>query len=132
VCKKKRPWLTGGIRIVKNDAKWNRIVEGISNVLDDKQAADITVIDVSKFSPITDYFIIATSTSTPQTRALTRAVDEGLEKLGYKALKWQGKIESNWLILDLGSVIVHIMGAEERKRYSLEEIWEKTAITYHI
>ena len=124
--------LTGGIRIVKNDAKWNRIVEGISNVLDDKQAADITVIDVSKFSPITDYFIIATSTSTPQTRALTRAVDEGLEKLGYKAPKWQGKMESNWLILDLGSVIVHIMGAEERKRYSLEEIWEKTAITYHI
>jgi ribosome-associated protein len=59
-------------------------------------------------------------------------VDEGLEKMGYKAPKWQGKIESNWLILDLGSVIVHIMGAEERKRYSLEEIWEKTAITYHM
>jgi ribosome-associated protein len=108
------------------------LAEGISKVLDDKQAADIAVIDVSKFSPITDYFVIATSSSTPQTRALTRAVDEGLEKMGYKAPKWQGKIESNWLILDLGSVIVHIMGAEERKRYSLEEIWEKTAITYHI
>jgi len=107
-------------------------VDGISKVLDDKQAADIAVIDVSKFSPITDYFVIATSTSTPQTRALTRAVDEGLEKMEYKAPKWQGKIESNWLILDLGSVIVHIMSAEERKRYSLEEIWEKTAITYHI
>jgi len=107
-------------------------VEGISKVLDDKQAADIAVIDVSKFSPITDYFVIATSTSTPHTRALTAAVDEGLEKMGYKAPKWQGKIESNWLILDLGSVIVHIMGAEERKRYSLEEIWEKTAITYHM
>jgi ribosome-associated protein len=128
----KRPSLTGGIRIVKKDAKGNRLVEGISKVLDDKQAADIAVIDVSKFSPITDYFVIATSTSTPHTRALTAAVDEGLEKMGYKAPKWQGKIESNWLILDLGSVIVHIMGAEERKRYSLEEIWEKTAITYHI
>ena len=107
-------------------------MEGISKVLDDKQAADIAVIDVSKFSPITDFFVIATSSSTPQTRALTRAVDEGLEKMGYKAPNWQGKMESNWLILDLGSVIVHIMGAEERKRYSLEEIWEKTAITYHI
>ena len=107
-------------------------MEGISKVLDDKQGVDIAVIDVSKFSPITDYFIIATSSSTPQTRALTGAVDEGLEKMGYKAPKWHGKIESNWLILDLGSVIVHIMGAEERKRYSLEEIWEKTAITYHM
>jgi ribosome-associated protein len=107
-------------------------VEGICAVLDGKKAKDISVIDVSKFSPITDYFIIATSGSTPQTRALTRAVDEGLEKLGFKAPKWQGKIESNWLILDLGSIIVHIMGAEERRKYSLEEIWEKTAITYHM
>jgi ribosome-associated protein len=63
---------------------------------------------------------------------LTRAVDEGLEKLGIKSPKWQGKIESNWLILDLGNIIVHIMASEERKRYSLEEIWEKTAITYHM
>ena len=89
-------------------------------------------MDVSKFSSITDHFIIATSGSTPQTRALTQAVDEELEKLGYKAPAWQGKMESNWLILDLGSIIVHIMGSEERKRYSLEEIWEKTAVTYHM
>jgi len=108
------------------------MIESISKALDDKQAADIAVIDVSKFSPITDFFVIATSSSTPHTRALTNAVDEELEKMGYNAPKWQGKIESNWLILDLGSVIVHIMGAEERKRYSLEEIWEKTAITYHM
>ena len=108
------------------------LVEGISKALDDKQAADIAVIDVSKFSSITDYFIIATSLSTPQTRALTRAVEEGLEKMGYIVPKWQGKLESNWLILDLGNIIVHIMGSEERKHYSLEEIWEKTAITYHM
>ncbi len=107
-------------------------MESICDILDDKKAIDINVIDVSKFSPITDHFIIATSGSTPQTRALTRAVDEGLEKLGYIVPKWHGKIESNWLILDLGNIIVHIMGAEERKRYSLEEIWEKTAITYHM
>jgi ribosome-associated protein len=124
--------LTGGIQIVKKEAEFNRMIESISKALDDKQAADIAVIDVSKFSPITDFFVIATSSSTPHTRALTNAVDEELEKMGYNAPKWQGKIESNWLILDLGSVIVHIMGAEERKRYSLEEIWEKTAITYHM
>jgi len=124
--------LTGGIQIVKKDAEENMLVEGISKALDDKQAADIAVIDVSKFSSITDYFIIATSLSTPQTRALTRAVEEGLEKMGYIVPKWQGKLESNWLILDLGNIIVHIMGSEERKHYSLEEIWEKTAITYHM
>jgi len=107
-------------------------VESICSVLEDKKAADISVIDVSKFSSVTDHFILATSGSTPQTRALTKAVDEEIENLGFKAPKWHGKLESNWLILDLGSIIVHIMGAEERKRYSLEEIWEKTAITYHM
>jgi len=52
--------------------------------------------------------------------------------IGIKAPNWQGKLESNWIILDLGSIIVHIMGPEERKIYSLEEIWGKTAITYHM
>ena len=121
--------LIGGIQIAKKETN---LVESICSILDGKKAADISVIDVSKFSSITDHFILATSGSTPQIRALTKAVDEGIEKLGFKAPKWQGKLESNWLILDLGSIIVHIMGAEERKRYSLEEIWEKTAITYHM
>jgi ribosome-associated protein len=53
-------------------------------------------------------------------------------ELGYKTPNWQGKPESNWIILDLGNIIVHIMGLEERKKYSLEEIWEKSGITYHV
>jgi ribosome-associated protein len=112
--------------------KERTLVENICDVLDDKKAIDINVIDVSKFSSITDHFVIATSGSTPQTRALMNAVDDEMEKLGLYSPKWHGKIESNWVILDLGSIIVHIMGPEERKKYSLEEMWEKTAITYHM
>jgi len=55
-----------------------------------------------------------------------------LHEKGIETGKWQGKPESNWLLLDLGSIIVHIMGPEERKKYSLEDIWGKTAVTYHI
>ncbi len=76
--------------------------------------------------------IIATSLSGPQTRALARAVDDDLAKAGIRTPNWQGKPESNWLILDLGTIIVHIMGPEERKKYSLEEIWGRSGITYHI
>ena len=91
------------------------------------------MIDVSKLSAsLTDYLIIATSLSTPQTNAIAKGIDECLRDLGYKAPNWQGKLESNWLILDLGSIIVHIMGSEERKKYSLEEIWGKSAVTYHL
>lgn len=63
---------------------------------------------------------------------MANGIEAGLLKLGLKAPAWQGKLESNWLILDLGSIIVHIMGAEERSRYSLEDIWGKTAVTFHI
>ena len=90
------------------------------------------MIDVSKNSQVTDYFVIATSESGPQTRAISRAIDEGLVELGYNTPNWQGKMESNWIILDLGSIIVHIMGPEERKKYSLEDIWSRSGVTYHI
>jgi ribosome-associated protein len=90
------------------------------------------VIDVSKFSAVGDFMILATSESSPQTRAISDAIEKDLMDLGYKTPNWQGKPESNWIILDLGNIIVHIMGLEERKKYSLEEIWEKSGITFHI
>ena len=89
-------------------------------------------MDVSKCSSVADFLVISTSLSSPQTRAMAEAVDEGLLKIGLRAPAWQGKLESNWLILDLGSIIVHIMGVEERKKYSLEDIWGKSGITYHM
>ena len=61
-----------------------------------------------------------------------QAIDDGIEYVGYKPPKWNGDVNSNWVVLDLGGIIVHIMGAAERKKYSLEEIWEKAAITYHL
>ena len=106
-------------------------MEAIAEAIENKKAVDVDIIDVSKLSPVTDFFIIASSLSMPQTRAITKAVDEVLEDRGAATPRWQGKPESNWLILDLGSIIVHIMGEEERKKYSLEEIWGRSGITYH-
>lgn len=107
-------------------------MDAITHALEEKQATDISVIDVSKFSPITDFFVVCTSGSTPQTRALMKEVEGSIEAIGMGTPPWQGKPESNWMILDLGSVIVHIMGLEERKRYSLEEMWERSSVTYHM
>jgi ribosome-associated protein len=108
------------------------LVEKIPKFLDNKKAEDIHVLDVTKTSPITRYIIIASSQSSPHTRALADAVDTGLEKMGYKVPNWHGKRESNWMILDLGSIIVHVMGKEERQKYSLEDIWGSSGITYHL
>ncbi len=124
--------LTGGTHIPKKD-QIRGLVDKISAILDDKKALDVNVIDVSKSSSsLTDFLIIAGSMSSPHTNALAGAIEEGLRKMGYKVPAWQGKPESNWLILDLGSIIVHVMGPEERQKYRLEDIWSQSAVTYHI
>lgn len=76
--------------------------------------------------------MIATATASTHLRALANGIEEILEKKGYTVPNWQGKDESNWLILDVGSIIIHVMGVEERKKYSLEEIWGKATVTYHM
>ena len=101
-------------------------------MLENKKAENIDVIDVSKFSSVCDLLVIATSNSTPQTNAIAVSLGHELKKIGVLPLKWEGRAQSNWMILDLGSIIVHIMGPEERQKYSLEEIWGKTAVTYHM
>ncbi len=69
--------------------------------------------------------------SSPQLKAILESIEENIKKIAGKRPKGEGSINSNWLVLDLGDVIVHIMGEAERKRYNLEELWEKSAIIYH-
>lgn len=54
-----------------------------------------------------------------------------LQKHKIKGIRWEGVMNSGWLILDLGSIVVHILGDEERDRYQLEDLWGKDAIIYH-
>lgn len=75
--------------------------------------------------------VITSAESIPQIRAICKEIEEGVMKIGVKKPKWHGLIESNWMILDLGSVIVHVMTPEERQKYNLEELWGKTAVIYH-
>ena len=104
----------------------------IAKLAQNKKAINTEVIDVSKIASFTQYLVITSGDSSPQIKAVCRSIDEGLQKVGYKKTKWEGKLESNWMILDIGSVVVHVMSPEERKKYGLEELWGKTALTYHL
>lgn len=103
----------------------------VAKAAEDKKAKDIKIIDVRKSSDLTDFFVIVSGESSPQLKAILKGIEEGVNKLRKLKQKWEGSISSNWLILDLGDVIVHIMGEEERKRYKLEDLWQKSAIIYH-
>jgi ribosome-associated protein len=89
----------------------------------DKQAEDILVLKVGEVIPITDFFLICHGKTTRQVKAI---VENVLEKLGEEGLKPQG-IEGNnksqWVLLDYGSVVIHIFLQEERVFYQLERLW---------
>lgn len=107
------------------------IVEIISKAAEEKKALETTVLDISKQSAVADYFIIISVESTPQMRAVAEEIVGKLENNGISRINVQGTVTSGWLVLDLGSIVVHIMGMKEREYYNLDNLWGQTGITYH-
>ena len=103
----------------------------VAKAAEKKSAMDIKIIDVRKSTDLTDYFILCSGESSPQLIAILKEIIGEVKKAGGERPKWEGSVNSSWFILDLGDVVVHIMGEEERKKYNLEELWEKSAIIYH-
>ena len=89
----------------------------IAKILYEKQAKDITVLQVDHLTSVTDYFVIATGRSAQAVRALA----EDLQEI-YPRRK-EGFRESRWIVLDYSSVIVHIFHPEEREYYNIERLW---------
>ena len=94
------------------------------NLADNKKAEDIVVLDVRKISSITDYFVVATGTSEPHLRAIIDEITENLEKeYELKPRARDGSIQTAWVVLDYFDVIVHVMRADVRDHYKLEDLW---------
>jgi len=99
------------------------MLELIIKTLSDKKGEDIIAIDVSKSSPICDYFIICSATNERQMISLANSIDEELSKNNYNIKKIDGK-GSKWIIVDANSIVIHIFAKEERNNYNLEKLWE--------
>lgn len=91
--------------------------------LDDKKGEDIKVIDISEISVLADYFIIANGSNDSQVRALVENVEDELSKEGFEVKQREGYGLGNWVLLDFGSIIVHVFDKENRLFYDLERIW---------
>jgi ribosome-associated protein len=103
----------------------------VAKAAEEKKALDLKILDVRKTSNLVDYLIICGGESEPQLRAIEKEIDKDLRKNKIKGFRWEGLVRSGWLVLDLGSVVVHVMGTAEREYYNLEELWGKEAIIYH-
>ena len=95
----------------------------IAKVLHEKQAKDITVLQVDHLTSVTDYFVIATGRSTQAVRALAEDLQDKLEAQEIYPRRKDGFRESRWIVLDYSSVIVHIFHPEEREYYNIERLW---------
>ena len=94
-----------------------------SEILDENKAENIALIDVSYLSNIADYFIIATANSTVHARALEGHIEDALEEIDAKVIRRDGTGDNRWIVLDFGSLIVHILTAEMREFYNIEKLW---------
>ena len=92
-------------------------------VLDEKKAADLTVLDVSAQSSITDYLILATATSQPHLRALRVEIEKALDATDTHIVGMETPEESGWMVIDAFDVMIHLFLAETRERYGLERLW---------
>ena len=100
------------------------LAQRIARILYDKKAMDITVLNVAHLTVITDYMVIATGRSSLQVKALADDVDDALAMKGVTLRAKEGQGEGRWIVLDYGTVLVHIFHPEDRQFYHLERLWE--------
>lgn len=115
--------VNGGIILMGKTPE--ELVESIVKAIDDKRAQDIVVLDMKGISIMSDYNIITHASNSRLINAIADAVVETGRENGYEVDSIEGKQAGNWLLVDLGSVIVHIFTPEERNHYQLEGLWSE-------
>ena len=95
----------------------------VHEALEDVKAKDILAIDVSLISNVADAIVIASGTSTRHIKALADNVAEEARKAGFRPLGVEGERDAEWILIDLGFVVVHVMLPTARRFYDLESRW---------
>ena len=91
--------------------------------LEDIKAFDIVSLDVKKQTSIADFMVVASASSTRQAKALARNIKDKMNLVGIDIIGIEGESEGDWVLVDLGDIIVHIMTPTTRAYFNLEELW---------
>lgn len=100
-----------------------KIAEIIVQTLDNKKAKDIVLLGIYKITTITDYFVIASGTSSIQVKSLADEIDNKMDEIGVKIHHKEGYSDARWILLDYGVIVVHIFREDTRNYYDLERLW---------
>ena len=107
------------------EALWQRI----QTAADDKKAHEIVVFAIEQVSILADYVMIASGTSTTHVGSVAQGILDAVEQEGLTP-RVEGLTEGKWVLIDLGSVIVHVMTDEIRKFYALEHLWARAQVVF--
>jgi ribosome-associated protein len=101
----------------------SRFTEAVVKILDEKRAEDIVWLDVSGVTDVADEFVIGTILNPRQGGAIVEACEKEAKRLKVSRLGVEGGPQSSWILLDYGSLVVHLFLPEQRAYYGLEHIW---------
>ncbi|HKO86946.1 MAG TPA: ribosome silencing factor [Burkholderiales bacterium] len=103
--------------------KQKSVVEALENI----KAKDIVVFNVSHLSSLFDRVVIASADSSRQTKALARSLQDRMAEIGESIVGIEGEGTGEWVLVDIGDIVVHIMQPAIRSHYNLEELWDQPA-----
>lgn len=103
----------------------NELAQTIAGILYEKKARNIVALDVTGMTVITDCMVIASGRSTLQVKALADEVEDQMAEQGMEPIRKEGQQEGRWVVLDYGTVLVHVFHTEEREFYRLDKLWEQ-------
>lgn len=101
----------------------DKLAKTAVSALEDIKARDIVILDVRKLTSMTDTIVIASAESNRQVKALARHVSEKLEAAGASIIGVEGEESAEWVLVDAGDIVVHVMQPAVRAYYNLEELW---------
>ena len=102
-----------------------KLRDHIVSALEDGKGLDILALDVSKLTPITDFMVLVSGTSNRHVKALVDQVIDAVKAYGEQIRGVEGRETYEWVLLDAGDVIVHVMQREAREFYELERLWSE-------
>lgn len=106
----------------------SKLISGIAEVLKDKKAQDLKVLDLRQVSDSIDYFVIASGGSAPHLKALQNAIGRMLKDQKIRGVRQAGDSESGWIVMDCNNIMVHLFTDETRAYYDLESLWKDAVI----
>jgi ribosome-associated protein len=106
----------------------NELVHTVVETIAGKKSTNVLALDVRNITMLADYYVLCDGTSSRQIKAISDELLEKLKWAGTRLATVEGSPESGWVLVDFGSVIVHVFSSDQRAYYQLEELWKNAPV----